>query len=301
MRLVRIGVWAAVGFAVAFLPNIGPAVKVARSAPFAIDGAWNDALIWLRDNTPEPSTDADFYYRLYDPPGQGVAYSYPEASYSVAAWWDYGHWITRVARRMAIANPFQQGADWAGRFLLSDDQAAIGEMADALRVKYVVVDSDTTLAKFHGLATFAGKSSDDYYDVYYQRVGNTLQARLLFYPEYYRSLAVRLYQFDGKKVSAEAPKVISYVERADPDGVSVKEITGVQAFGSYAEAASYVAKQATGNFRIVSDNPRTSPVALEQLDGFRLAYSPDRTTVLPGFGPAPAIKVFEYARGSRTQ
>ncbi|GAI14766.1 unnamed protein product, partial [marine sediment metagenome] len=49
-------------------------------------------------------------HELYEAPPQGQKYEYPESSYSVMSWWDYGHWITRIAHRIPISNPFQQGA-----------------------------------------------------------------------------------------------------------------------------------------------------------------------------------------------
>lgn len=52
-----------------------------------------EALVWMRENTPEPNVD--FYDANLD----------RNASYQVLAWWDYGSWIAYVARRAPLTSP----------------------------------------------------------------------------------------------------------------------------------------------------------------------------------------------------
>jgi len=72
---------------------------------------WYESLTWMRKNTPEPIS----YYELYQMPemnkttGRIEDYNYPPEAYGVISWWDYGHWITRIAHRIPVANPFQPG------------------------------------------------------------------------------------------------------------------------------------------------------------------------------------------------
>lgn len=68
--------------------------------------AWLDAMLWMKNNTPEPGLD---YYGKYDKPPYNTPYQYPESAYGVMSWWDNGHKITYWAHRIPVANPFQEG------------------------------------------------------------------------------------------------------------------------------------------------------------------------------------------------
>jgi len=67
-------------FFAVFYPNIGEAVNTAKY-PSGPDEAWHSSLLWMRDNTPEPFEDPDFYYELYDrpPTGQSGSHTSPTA------------------------------------------------------------------------------------------------------------------------------------------------------------------------------------------------------------------------------
>jgi len=60
----------------------------------------------MRHNTPYPRLD---YYGNYQIPPAGERFQYPDSAYGVMSWWDYGHWIEVIGRRIPNANPFQQG------------------------------------------------------------------------------------------------------------------------------------------------------------------------------------------------
>ncbi|MCK5654333.1 MAG: hypothetical protein KAH98_04280, partial [Dehalococcoidia bacterium] len=57
-------------FFLAFYPNIGEARTTAEN-PWGPNEAWYSSLIWMRDNTPDPFEDPDFYYELYERPPSG--------------------------------------------------------------------------------------------------------------------------------------------------------------------------------------------------------------------------------------
>ena len=118
--------------------------------------------------------------------------------------------------------------------------------------------------------------------------------RQYIYPEYYRSLSVRLYNFDGEAVTPESTLVISYQERVSDDGEIFKEITSEKEFDSYEEAKAYLLSQESANYRIVSDNPFVSPVPLEALKHYKLIHSSDSGVVDPDAGMVPEVKIFEY-------
>ena len=293
---ISISLWVIVIFFLVFFPNIGPAINTASQARFAPDDAWSSSLLWLRENTPEPFGEPDFYYEFYEPPPPGESYQYPESAYSVMAWWDYGHWITRIAHRIPISNPFQKGLSQAGRFFTAQDEASANRMMERLGARYVVIDLATATSKFGGVITSAGSSQEEFYDIYYQLQEGRLVSVRLFYPEYYRSLSVRLYNFDGKAVTPEHCMVVSYEEKVNREGIGYKEITSMQTFPSYEAATAYVSSQESANYKIVSDNPFISPVPLEALDHYRLIYSSDILAMAQDFGMIPSIKIFEYVK-----
>ena len=186
-----------------FCPSIGllrdrarPAVDGSSQGRFAPSDAWCESLSWLRDNTPDPFGNPDFYYELYEPPPGRQAYDYPESAYGVLAWWDYGHWITRVARRIPVANPFIQGVAGPSRFFTAQDETSANRIMDELGSKYVIIDHATTMSKLYDAARSAGGDQEEFDDVYYQTRQGKLVPQRFYYPQYYRSLAVRLYSFD---------------------------------------------------------------------------------------------------------
>jgi outer membrane protein assembly factor BamB len=110
--------------------------------------------------------------------------------------------------------------------------------------------------------------ADEFCEVYYMPTeGGGLERVTLYYPAYYNSIVVRLYNFDGKAVVPMQSIVISYEEKATSGGQKYKEITGAQSFSSYEDAQAYVASQTSGNYRIVGTNPLSSPIPLEELGG----------------------------------
>jgi hypothetical protein len=145
------------------------------------------------------------------------------------------------------------------------------------------------------LASWAEQEKTQYFDAYFipQEEDKLVQATL-FHPEYYRSLAIRLYNFDGKAVTPEQTIVISYEEKPFQEGGTVNVVNNIEFFPSYEEATSYISSQKSGQFRIVSDSPFVSPVPLEELEHYKLVYSSPESSPQPGVGNVPNVKIFEY-------
>jgi len=282
-------------FFLSFFPNIAPAKNIANQALFAPSDAWLESLSWLKDNTPEPFGNPDFYYELYESPPPGESYQPPETAYGVMAWWDYGHWIIRIARRPSNATPGVWGA--CATFFGARDEASANKTMYDLGIKYVIVDHDISSGKFHAIPTLLQKKKEDFYELYHQPQEGKLRPITLFYPDYYRSFAVRLYNFDGEEVVVSEPvAVISYEERISREGQPYKEITSAQFFPSYEEAEAYVAEEESGNYKIVSTNPYVSPVPLDALEHYKLIYQSADQIMDQAIGWVPEIKIFEYVK-----
>ena len=278
-------------FFLAFYPNIPEAIDSA-GADRGPQQDWHDSLVWMRDNTPEPFEDPDFYYELYDRPPARQRYDYPESAYGVMSWWDYGHWITYTAHRIPNANPFQAGARDAALFFTAQDESSANEVLDRLGSKYVIIDYLMATGKFYAMAIWTGASESQFFEVYHQRTAEgELEPMTLFYPEYYQSMCVRLYNFGGQAVVPDdSTWVISYTEHEDGS----KEITSARRFATYEEAVDYLESQSSPNYRIVGVDRFASPVPLEELDRYQLVYQSPSTVLQSGDERVSYVEIFEY-------
>jgi len=134
-------------FFLVFYPNIGPlpsgakpAIDTASNPQFAPSDAWCESLSWLRDNTPEPFGNPDFYYELYQPASRGESYDYPQTAYGVTAWWDYGYWITRIGRRIPTSNPGTGDKGEAYLFTAQNEDSANEVLKGKLGSRYIIAD-----------------------------------------------------------------------------------------------------------------------------------------------------------------
>jgi len=273
-------------FFTVLFPNIGRAEALAGKHSI-MDEGWYNSLLWLKDNSPEPFGDPDFYYDLYPPRDE---FEYPETVYGVMSWWDYGYFIMQISHRIPNSNPGQAGAVQAGQFFTAQDESSANKLADDLGTKYVMIDyAMATPAKFYAMAEWAGKSKDDFYEVYYMPTQDgQLEPVMLYYSIYYQSTVVRLYNFDGKAVVPTESVVISYEDKEDREGNKYRKIINGWSFPTYEEAEAFVGSQTSGNYRIVSTNPFSSPVPLEKLNSYELIYPREGTT------NATTVKIFEY-------
>ncbi|KMT45779.1 peptide transporter [Halostagnicola sp. A56] len=157
---------------------------------------WEGSNEWLAENTPEPGNygGADNaselgYYDTYEYP-DGEDYDYPEGSYGVMSWWDYGHLITTQAERIPHANPFQQNAESSSAYLTADSEER-GEMiletissdadvnwedvsdeeletaledanATDEEMRYVMIDSSMASGKFGAITQWTGPDYQEY-------------------------------------------------------------------------------------------------------------------------------------------
>ena len=289
------------------------------SNPYSISTDWYDAMIWMKDNTPEPFGSDSFYYSLYKAPANGQPYAYPDTAYGVMSWWDYGHWITCIAHRIPNANPFQTGIGGtngpganasanpgACTFLLAQDEQAGSQILDALGSRYIVINYETAVISqysiFPVIPTWAGQNQSDYYDIWYQQTSDGgFSAFEVFYPAYYQSMVVRLYNFGAQAVVPNnSTWVLSYTEKALNDGQKIKVLNGVgnngSAFSTYEEAQQFVTDHngSSYNYKIVGVNPLMSPIPLDALKGYALKYSSPSVVAQNGNGNLSEVEIFEY-------
>lgn len=204
-----------------FYPVLNTTLSAAKQTG-GPDGNWIESLEWLRNNTPEPGVD---YYGLYERPenctttfGSLVSgYSYPSSAYSVMSWWDYGHWIERIGRRIPVANPFQQGIGGiykrnrigASLFFIAKDEASANRIADELDVKYVITDfmmADAFNAfynKFGAMCVWADDAAG-----YYTTIDTPEGKRTVPSLKYFTTIVARLHIFDGSGIDNNGEMII---------------------------------------------------------------------------------------------
>lgn len=283
--------------------------------PYGANTDWHEALTWMKNNTPEPFGDPDFYYALYDAPKAGESYDYPDSAYGVMSWWDYGHWITRIAHRIPNANPFQSGIGGtsssgtirpgASTFMTAQNESTASWIMDELDSRYVVIDIETAYGKYHTMVTWSGNKVSDFYDILYigdkgeyrtyDNPGSRSAELQIFFTPYYQSMCARLYNFNTEAaVPNNSTYVILYAEDTDDNGETYRHIANVandgKAFPTYEEALDFL--ESHSGYTIIGLDPFTSPIPLEALDEYELIHSsPVPNCVGQNY---PYVKVFEY-------
>jgi len=296
---------AVVVFFLAFYPLIGHAMDLSRT-PFGPNEGWRSALVWLSENTPEPFGDPNAYYDIYEKPPEGESYKYPDTAYGVMSWWDYGHWILRIGRRIPNANPHQMGiggrtpngsiVPGASTFMTAQNESEGSWILDELGSRYVVIDIETDISKFHVMATWSEQKAGDFLDRFYWSSGNESGSYMFYYPRYYQSMCSRLYNFDGEAVVPNnSTWAIAYTEMDIGGGKKVKWLNDVanggEPFATYSDAKAFT--DANPSYTIVGIHPFMSPVPLEKLEHYRTIHHSSVQTNVAG-AVTPYVKIFEY-------
>ena len=250
---------------------------------------WEDSLAWMANETPAEgnlggagNADSFDYYGSYD---RTDDFSYPEGTYGVMSWWDYGHWITVGGERIPNANPFQQGATTAANYLLAPNESAARDVlasqsAEGERTRYVMVDWQmaTPGSKFGAPVVFydrANVSSSEFYQRIYgvqqtQQGGAQLVSRTLVRDQrFYESQMTRLYYYHGSAQSPQ-PVVVDWEPREAQFGQSTVTVNGTPAdgrtirqFRSMSQARAYVRNDSTSQVGGVGAFPSERVAALE--------------------------------------
>ncbi|ABN58158.1 MULTISPECIES: oligosaccharyl transferase, archaeosortase A system-associated [Methanoculleus] len=215
-------------------------IALATGAKYSgMDSEWMEALEWMGENTPDPGVD---YYAIYDK----ETFVYPEEAYGVMSWWDYGHWITFVAKRIPNNNPFQHGVtgpNGSATYLISTDEEAANRVLDNIGTRYIVTDILLDTSKFHAPATWADPDvGQEPFQPYYllpESGGSTnYQAVPFNNQEYYLTMISRLHNFDGSMTDPTSQVI--YAEYLEPAraNTSLPVITRTQQMNATEGAAA---------------------------------------------------------------
>ncbi|MGA2368452.1 MAG: hypothetical protein ABSF74_07785, partial [Dehalococcoidia bacterium] len=283
--------------AILLVPGTSIAFAQATDATHTPSDAWMEALQWLRNNSPEPLGNSNNYYSYYNTPEQGKSYQYPSTAYGIGVWADYGYWVMQIGHRIPVSNPGATGTRGEFAYFSAQDSASADGIMNGWGAKYVITENRLASPndKFYALTDLTGKKETDFYELCWQKQGEKYIAKLVFYPEFYRTMIVRLYDFDGLAVTPQYTTVMTYQDRQLPDGQTFKEILGLNNFRSYSDAEAFISSQKEGQYRIVGTDPIVSPVPLEQLKEYKLVYQSTQKASSGSPTLLPAVKIFQYS------
>ena len=88
---------------------------------------------------------------------------------------------------------------------LSQEESPTYEMMAELDSSYIILDYATCTSKFWAVLTWAEQEQAKFMDYNYIRYQDRVIGKWLYYPDYYRSMAVRLYNFNGEAITDESP------------------------------------------------------------------------------------------------
>ena len=270
-----------------------------------MDGDWKEALVWMENNTPDPGVG---YLAIHDQ----KTFRYPEQSYGVMSWWDYGHVITYIAKRIPNANPFQQGVagpNGSAAYFVATDEESANRILDNVGTRYVVTDyamDDIMTGKFHAMATWYNSSAGraPFIGMFLipsrQNPGRYEPATFLR-QEYYLTMVSRLHNYDG---SMTDPQKVYYIEYDD----SAAAQFGIPAITSgsllnYTEAteksAAFNANATAGRHAGIFNRDLISPVdRVPALRHYRLVHESPTNIYNSAKADVKAVKVFEYVKGA---
>ncbi|MDD1654738.1 MAG: oligosaccharyl transferase, archaeosortase A system-associated [Methanomicrobiales archaeon] len=268
---------------------------------------WRESLEWMGTNTPDTGVD---YYAI----DEKATYTYPATAYGVMSWWDYGHQITYIARRIPNANPFQRGVAGpygaASYFMTESEDYANSEIADRLGTRYVVTDIEMDVAKFWAMSTWynATVSTAPYQAMFlYPSTEDPERYETIefFTQHYYETMISRLHNFDG---SLTDPSRVYYLEYMDPQkaGTQYPVLTAAKVMNATEAAAAvnaFNARAPVGSHATALSDIIFLPIEqVPALRHYRLIHESPTNVFSGSQAGAPEIKyvkVFEYVKGAR--
>jgi len=266
---------------------------------------WKESLEWMNGGTPAEGVD---YYKIYNP----ATFTYPNQSYGVMSWWDYGHMITYIAKRIPNANPFQQGVagdDGAAAYFVATSEDSANTVLDHVGTRYVVTDilmDDVITGKFHAMATWYNRSAGlspfaKTFVVPSQQNPSQVTASAFIQPAYFQTMVARLHTFDG---SMTKPSDVLYIEYAD-SGLSGYTLPAVVKGGimNASEAALRTAQYNAGaqqgyHAGVFSNSIVTPTDTVPALRHYRLVHESPTNVFNSDLVNVKFVKVFEYVPGA---
>jgi dolichyl-diphosphooligosaccharide--protein glycosyltransferase len=278
----------------------------ALANPTQMNTDWRESMDWMANNTPETGVN---YLTIYDQ----KSFEYPAGSYGVMSWWDYGHLITYIAKRIPNANPFQQGVagpDGAAAYFMSTSEDKANAILDRVGTRYVITDIEMDTGKFWAMSTWdnATLATDPFQMtmlVQSQDNADSYDPARMNKQEYFMTTISRLHNFDG---SLGTPSVAYYIEYADSSVTKVAYPVVITAHKANATEAKLLAEQynlkALPGYHAEVMNPESTsdivhPVdTVPALQHYRLVHESPDNVFKSSVVDVRYVKIFEYVKGA---
>ena len=294
-------------FSFIILPSISWSIVYAQSAG-GPDSDWLTSTAWLQNNTPEPGMDL---YEKYVRPSGGK-YAYPDTAYGIMSWWDYGHLIEYVGHRIPNANPFQQGigsvtnnVPGSSPFFLAENESQAEKVLSGLdlnrsqymNTKYVMIDQPMAVGKFHAMAAWSNIPTSKYMAGVYQQQGESWVPVQIWRESYFKSMAARMYFFDGTETAGDMGVGLAYRARDAGNGVTVPVLTEAPMITKNRtdlDAFINESRNKGDNAEIAAMSPANSAFPLDALQHYRLVHESENTIT----AGQKFVKIFEHVPGA---
>lgn len=245
---------------------------------------WEEPLDWLSENSEDTGVN------VYEKTSKST-YEYPDESYGVMSWWDYGHWISVASDRPPVANPFQQHAYNASDYLLADSPDKAENVMENLdensEAKYVAIDWQmvSPYSKYGAIVQFNDEVNlTDTITRYYEtRPGEGASLSFIQKDQrYYESMMARLYYGHGSRMSASQYTVNYNLQGAGQDQTVrtvTPELSPIVKHNNTIEAREYAENNTEVSVGGIGNQP---PEAVESLDQYRLVKTSSSLSVRKG-------------------
>ncbi|MDD1702468.1 MAG: oligosaccharyl transferase, archaeosortase A system-associated [Methanoregula sp.] len=275
----------------------------ASGEPLLMNSDWRESLDWMANGTPDTGVN---YYTIYD----RNTFIYPNTSYGVMSWWDYGHMITYIAQRIPNANPFQAGVagpDGSAAYFMAQNETTANEILDHDGTRYVITDIEMDTGKFWAMATwFNTTAAAEPYQVTMltpDTTGTSYQSVQLNKEPYYETMVSRLHNFDGSMTNATSAYYLEYADE-NITKITYPVLTNAEAMNvtaAKARADKYNLDAPLGYHAAVM-NPSSVIVLplsdIPALQHYRLVHESETNVFNSDKMDVKYVKVFEYVKGA---
>jgi dolichyl-phosphooligosaccharide-protein glycotransferase len=265
---------------------------------------WTATLEWLDGVAADTGVP---YLGPYD----GAEWTYPDGSYSILSWWDYGHWITFLSKGIPVTNPFQDNVGQSAFYFFAKSEVTANRIADMLDARYIITDWKMTDSKFPSMVNWYRSTvpilavpDNNYYQVFLVAPGQADQTLVsLKFQPYYQTMVSRLQNFDGTMVEPQEVVYIEYDDTApsgDTPEVSRYEVIDIET--ARHKLAQFESTSQEGKGAVIANTGLDAPVEkIDALKHYRLIYEQADGSAEITSGGNHSVKAFEHVKGARLE
>lgn len=264
------------------------------------DDEWDETLDWVEKNTPEEGNLEGINNTLdYNGNYNPSSFVYKNGTYGVLSWSPYGYWITTESNRVSIASPMPTENKFAAQFLTSqsEDKADSLLMDKGANARYIIVDQDmvSNQGYYPSIVEASQKNLFSFGLPLYDADSGQITS-LVNQDKFYRSMASRLYYFNGSSVD-RTPLVVDWdmdTTSGSSQQVPVRKSDGrtFKQFNSISEAEDFVEENQSAQIGGVGQYSTTDLSALSHYRVVHMSETDEDNSM-------SNIKVFERVPGAK--